>query len=44
MLKMRRETLGRSLAKVTAEFDAVSKEVTELGKANADMEARQGEI
>jgi hypothetical protein len=44
MLKMRRETLTRSLAKVTAEFDAVSKEVTELGKANADMEARQGEI
>lgn len=44
MLKMRRDTLARNLAKLSTEFDAVSKEVTELGKANADMEARQGEI
>ena len=44
VLKMRREMLSLTLAEVSKEFDKVAKEATELGKANADLEARRGEI
>ena len=44
VLKMRRKMLSLTLAEVSKEFDKVAKEATELGKANADLEARRGEI
>lgn len=44
VLKMRREMLAMSVAEITKEFDKVAKEATELGKANADLEARRNEI
>ncbi|MEI7781696.1 MAG: polysaccharide biosynthesis tyrosine autokinase, partial [Planctomycetota bacterium] len=44
VLKMRREMLALTAAEVSKEFDKVAKEATELGKANADLEARRGEI
>jgi capsular exopolysaccharide synthesis family protein len=44
VLKMRREMLALSVAEITKEFDKVAKEATELGKANADLEARRNEI
>ncbi|MFM7290707.1 MAG: polysaccharide biosynthesis tyrosine autokinase [Planctomycetia bacterium] len=44
VLRKRREMLVKTLAKTSKEFDTVSKEVTELGKANADMDARKVEL
>ncbi|NBW95744.1 MAG: hypothetical protein EBR28_03195 [Planctomycetia bacterium] len=44
VLKMRREILSQTLAETSREFDKVTKEVTELGKANADLEHRRSEI
>jgi len=44
VLKMRREMLAQTLAETSREYDKVSKEVTELGKANADLEHRRSEI
>ena len=44
VLKMRREMLALSVAEISKEFDKVAKEATELGKANADLEARRNEI
>lgn len=44
VLRMRREMLAQTLAETSREFDKVSKEVTELGKANADLEHRRSEI
>ena len=44
VLRMRREMFALSLGEITKDFEKVSKEVTELGKANADLEARRGEI
>ena len=44
VLKMRREMLAQTLAETSKDFDKVSKEVTELGKANADLEHRRSEI
>lgn len=44
VLKMRREMLAVSVAEISKEFDKVAKEATELGKANADLEARRNEI
>jgi len=44
VLKKRREMLAKTLEDTSKEFDALSKEVTELGKANADMDARKVEL
>ncbi len=44
VLKMRREMLALTVADISKEFDKVAKEATELGKANADLEARRNEI
>lgn len=44
LLRMRREMLARSLAETNKEFDKVAREVTDLGQANADLEARKAEI
>ena len=44
VLKMRREMLAQTVAETSKEFDKVAKEVTELGKANADLEHRRSEI
>jgi capsular exopolysaccharide synthesis family protein len=44
VLKKRREMLVKTLADTSKEFDQLSKEVTELGKANADMDARKVEL
>jgi capsular exopolysaccharide synthesis family protein len=44
VLKKRREMLTNTLAETSKEFDSLSKEVTELGKANADMDARKIEL
>ena len=44
VLKKRREMLVSTLASTSKEFDQLSKEVTELGKANADMDARKIEV
>ncbi|MEI6239291.1 MAG: AAA family ATPase [Planctomycetia bacterium] len=44
VLKMRREMLASTLAETSKQFDKVAKEVTELGKANADLEHRRSEI
>ena len=44
VLRMRREILGKQLEEVSKEFDEVAKEVTALGNANADLEARRNEI
>lgn len=44
LLKIRREMLAASVADLSKEFDKVAKEVTELGKANADLEARRNEM
>ena len=44
VLKMRREMLAVTVAEISKEFDKVAKEATELGKANADLEARRNEI
>lgn len=44
VLRMRRELLAQTVADTSKEFDKVAKEVTELGKANADLEHRRSEI
>jgi capsular exopolysaccharide synthesis family protein len=44
VLKKRREMLVKTLGDTSKEFDALSKEVMELGKANADMDARKVEL
>jgi capsular exopolysaccharide synthesis family protein len=44
VLRKRREMLAKTLEETSQEFDKVSKEVTELGKANADMDARKVEL
>lgn len=44
VLKKRREMLVKTLEETSKEFDKISKEVTELGKANADMDARKVEL
>ena len=44
VLKKRREMLVKTLGDTSKEFDAMSKEVMELGKANADMDARKVEL
>jgi capsular exopolysaccharide synthesis family protein len=44
VLKKRREMLAKTLEDTSKEFDKISKEVMELGKANADMDARKVEL
>ncbi len=44
VLKMRREMLADGLGETSKEFDKVAKEAASLGQANADLEARKGEI
>jgi succinoglycan biosynthesis transport protein ExoP len=44
LLKIRREMLAVTVADLSKEFEKVAKEVTELGKANADLEARRSEM
>ena len=44
VLRKRREMLVKTLEDTSKEFDKLSKEVTELGKANADMDARKVEL
>jgi len=44
VLKKRREMLVKTLGDTSKEFDVLSKEVVELGKANADMDARKVEL
>lgn len=44
VLKKRREMLVKILEDTSKEFDKHSKEVMELGKANADMDARKVEL
>ena len=44
VLKLRRDTLARSLEEASEEFDRVAKEVASLGTANADIENRRAEI
>jgi capsular exopolysaccharide synthesis family protein len=44
VLKKRREMLVKTLEETSKEFDQLTKEVTELGKANADMDARKVEL
>jgi capsular exopolysaccharide synthesis family protein len=44
VLRKRREMLVKTLEDTSKEFDKISKEVMELGKANADMDARKVEL
>ena len=44
VLKKRREMLVKTLGETSKEFDLLSKEVMELGRANADMDARKVEL
>lgn len=44
VLRMRREMISKQIAEASKEFDQVAKEVTALGNANADIEARRNEI
>ena len=44
VLKMRRKMLASSLEEDSREFTKISKEATQLGQANADLEARKGEM
>ena len=44
LLRMRRQMLAQQLEETSQEFDQVAKEVTALGNANADLEARRNEI
>jgi capsular exopolysaccharide synthesis family protein len=44
VLRKRRQMLAKTLEETSKEFDTLSKEVTELGKANADMDARKIEV
>jgi len=44
VLKMRRTMLANSLQEASKDFEKIAREATELGQANADLEARKGEI
>jgi len=44
LLKKRRDMLAKDLEASSKEFDTLTKEVTELGKANADLDARKIEV
>jgi len=44
VLRKRREMLAAQIADTSKEFDQVAKDVTALGNANADLEARRNEI
>jgi succinoglycan biosynthesis transport protein ExoP len=44
VLRMRREMVSKQLEEASKEFDQVAKEVSALGNANADLEARRNEI
>jgi len=44
VLKVRREALVRTIESTRKELEQVTKEVTMLGQANADIEVRKGEI
>lgn len=44
LLRLRREMLAKRLEETSKEFDQVAKEVTAMGSANADLEARRNEI
>jgi succinoglycan biosynthesis transport protein ExoP len=44
VLRFRRELLAKRLAETSKEFDDVASDVTNLGNANADLEARRSEI
>jgi len=44
VLKKRREMLVATLEETSKEFDKLSKEVTELGRANSDMDSRKIEV
>ena len=44
VLRLRREGLLKVIQETTREKEELSKEVTSLGQANADMEVRKGEI
>jgi succinoglycan biosynthesis transport protein ExoP len=44
VLRMRRDMLVKQVEATSAEFDQVAGEVTALGNANADLEARRNEI
>ncbi len=43
-LVLRRQTLVKSIAKARATYEDISKQVVDLGNANADLENRKGEI
>jgi len=44
LLRARREGRAKRLEEISREFDQVAKEVTAIGNANADLEARRNEI
>lgn len=44
MLRLRRDMLAKRLEQTSKEFDQVAKDVTAMGNANADLEARRNEI
>ena len=43
-LELRRQTLGRAIEKARGTYDDISKQVIDLGNANADLENRKSEI
>ena len=43
-LALRRQTLVKSIGKARATYEDISKQVVDLGNANADLENRKGEI
>jgi capsular exopolysaccharide synthesis family protein len=43
-LALRRQTLVKSIAKARTSYEDISKQVVDLGNANADLENRKGEI
>jgi capsular exopolysaccharide synthesis family protein len=43
-LALRRQTLVKAIAKARATYEDISKQVVDLGNANADLENRKGEI
>ena len=44
LLRKRRDMLAKDLESSSKEFDTLTKEVTELGRANADLDARKIEV
>jgi len=44
VLRLRRQIIAQELEVKSKEFDKITKEVAELGKANADLSARRSEI